>query len=786
MRHFTGLAVGVAGLISCAGALWADTPVGMAPQPPVSFSLGTSGSWNTAWQGVPGRTYLMEWSMDLATWSNLPLTEAGAGTKAYSGRNSGTNTFFVRLLSSDETPDLATATNWEPPLLRVAGQWTVATSHKDKTAASGVRLSLYRWPAAAAAPLTTPLLVAATGTDGTYTFDPSALGADNRVEVRITGSPNQRVYLPWKVGIDNTYNERSELLSEIQRDADDHITRSEGHIYDSAENRISTTITTTSGTLSRLFEYGNATNLKNSNQLYQLTETPGVGTSTTFTYDYDNNGNRTGRAVGGYSDAYTYDTFNRLTQLLLNTSSPAENENYNYAYDPLTRRISRSVGVPPTSSIHLFAFSGNTPAHEWNADDSSSLVDNIGGGVGGLLYSRDTSGLITYPIHNARGDIVAQVAPNGQVWHGTYAANGLLQSQTGPRPGNYGANGKWEEPGGLINDGFRYRDRLTDTFLTPDPAGFIDGPNVYNYVGHNPWSAWDPNGLAVMVIAGSLPGESGGIGTPPIITAGIDLGIPPSVDLNALNEAPPTLVGTLPNLANNDKLAAKNAWLKTDHELFHPKEYSPSVETWRNRDGSVDWGSFILEALARVPDYVVENGWTQFKHNFSDPEFVASSAMGGMGTGGLSKGLRTGIKSVARIAEETLAKEAAIAAAEALAAAANSARSQVLVNQAAGNAARDAIAASRPGSLIEQNFRVTGGLRRVDVLDSVTAIESKVGRTSLTPAVRQELARDIKIMRSGQADAVEWHFSPSPTTGKVGPTGPLRTKLDKFGIPIVE
>ena len=117
---------------------------------------------------------------------------------------------------------------------------------------------------------------------------------------------------------------------------------------------------------------------------------------------------------------------------------------------------------------------------------------------------------------------------------------------------------------------------------------------------------------------------------------------------------------------------------------------------------------------------------------------------------------------------------------------ANTGVPQVLRNQAAGNAARDAIAASRPGSLIEQNFRVTGGLRRVDVLDDLTGIESKVGRTSLTPAVRQELARDIKIMRSGQLDAVEWHFSPSGTTGLGGPTGPLRAKLDKFGIPIVE
>ena len=62
----------------------------------------------------------------------------------------------------------------------------------------------------------------------------------------------------------------------------------------------------------------------------------------------------------------------------------------------------------------------------------------------------------------------------------------------------------------------------------------------------------------------------------------------------------------------------------------------------------------------------------------------------------------------------------------------------------------------------------------------------KVGRTSLTPRVRQELARDIKMLRSGQVDSVEWHFSSSPTTGRSGPTAPLRTKLEKFEILIVE
>ena len=296
--------------------------------------------------------------------------------------------------------------------------------------------------------------------------------------------------------IDNTYNERSQLVAEIQSDANSATTRSEIHGYDSAENRISTTATTPTGTLTRLFEYGSVANGRNSNQIYQLTETPDGGASTTTTYGYDDNGNRVARAVGGVSDTYAYDTSNRLTQLTLTTSSAGDNGTYNYAYDPLTRRISRSVGVPPTSSIRLFAFSGSTPVQEWDsATNNGSLVSNIGGGIGGRLYTQDAGGLTSYPFHNARGDVIAQFTGATMTYHATYAASGILQSQAGTRTGNYGANGKWEEPGGLINDGFRYRDRLTDTFLTPDPAGFIDGPNTYNYVGHNPWSAWDPNGL---------------------------------------------------------------------------------------------------------------------------------------------------------------------------------------------------------------------------------------------------------------------------------------------------
>ncbi len=53
----------------------------------------------------------------------------------------------------------------------------------------------------------------------------------------------------------------------------------------------------------------------------------------------------------------------------------------------------------------------------------------------------------------------------------------------------------------------RYRDLETGVWLTRDPAGFVDGPNLYAYVRQNPWSKFDPDGLNDMMAPGYDPGS---------------------------------------------------------------------------------------------------------------------------------------------------------------------------------------------------------------------------------------------------------------------------------------
>ena len=47
----------------------------------------------------------------------------------------------------------------------------------------------------------------------------------------------------------------------------------------------------------------------------------------------------------------------------------------------------------------------------------------------------------------------------------------------------------------VLFEGFRYRCLETGVFITRDPLGFVDGPNLYTYVLQNPWTYFDPEGL---------------------------------------------------------------------------------------------------------------------------------------------------------------------------------------------------------------------------------------------------------------------------------------------------
>ena len=212
-------------------------------------------------------------------------------------------------------------------------------------------------------------------------------------------------------------------------------------------------------------------------------------------YSYDANGNRKTRTVGGVTDNYSYDQENRLVKLIKQTAGGGGI--YQYAYDYRTRRVER---IEPTSSAKII-FSGGLSVQEYSVGTTDPLVEYVrgsdyGGGVGGILYTL-RGGLPSYTHYNSRGDVVAKTDAAGvQTYQAQYEAFGTRTAEQGATQDRQKANTKDEDPTGLLNEGRRYRDLETGAFITRDPLGFVDGPNMYTYVVQNPWSKFDPKGLS--------------------------------------------------------------------------------------------------------------------------------------------------------------------------------------------------------------------------------------------------------------------------------------------------
>jgi RHS repeat-associated protein len=146
-------------------------------------------------------------------------------------------------------------------------------------------------------------------------------------------------------------------------------------------------------------------------------------------------------------------------------------------------------------------FSGGTSVQEYTGASSPALAveyvrgSDYGGGVGGILYTI-RSGTPSYTHENRRGDVVAKTNASGSLtYQAQYEAFGNQVATSGSTLDRQKSNSKDTDPTNLVNEGFRYRDLETGSFITRDPAGMIDGPNEYTYVNQNPWTRFDPEGL---------------------------------------------------------------------------------------------------------------------------------------------------------------------------------------------------------------------------------------------------------------------------------------------------
>ena len=227
-----------------------------------------------------------------------------------------------------------------------------------------------------------------------------------------------------------------------------------------------------------------------------------------FSYDADGNLTNDGRW------AYTWDAENRLVKMTVNTNVGPQYQ-LTFAYDSKGRRIQKIVATNSGSAYvvqytNKFFYDGwnlvaeLTPnnslirSYVWGNDLSGSIQG--AGGVGGLLMVKDTASGTNFCAYDGNGNVAGLInAADGTV-SATYEYGpfGEVIRATGPmakvNPFRFSTKYQDDETD-LLYYGQRYYNPSTGRWPNRDPIGERGSINLYDFVGNNPVTQFDPLGL---------------------------------------------------------------------------------------------------------------------------------------------------------------------------------------------------------------------------------------------------------------------------------------------------
>jgi RHS repeat-associated protein len=231
-------------------------------------------------------------------------------------------------------------------------------------------------------------------------------------------------------------------------------------------------------------------------------------TNKRYGYEYDRNGNlkkKTELSEDGTPKTYTYsyDYENRLKEVLI--EGRFKTKTVTFAYDPLGRRIKKSVKTTEHRRTHskstTYVYDSEDIILEYLSNDTSRFGrDEVvrfthGPGLDEPIsmerrnklyyYHFDGLGSVT-ELTNSRQRTVSRL---------DYDSFGIPRHYGTLLKNPYAYTGREYDPEiGLYYYRNRYYDPAIGRFITQDPLGMVDGPNLYTYVNNNPVNWVDPWG----------------------------------------------------------------------------------------------------------------------------------------------------------------------------------------------------------------------------------------------------------------------------------------------------
>jgi RHS repeat-associated protein len=207
-------------------------------------------------------------------------------------------------------------------------------------------------------------------------------------------------------------------------------------------------------------------------------EVDSVGTGRTFTYDP--NGNLTSDGTR----TFEWDAADRIVAIVSGTTR----SEFTYGGDDRRRTITEiENGILQSTSQWLWC--DGTLCEERSADGATVVRRFLQRGV-------QHAGIAAFLTHDHLGSIREAVADTTLSGRYAYDPFGNASVSVGSASTERGYTGHYfHSPSGLYLTANRTLDSGVARWITPDPLGFADGPNLYAYVGGNPVSRVDPLGL---------------------------------------------------------------------------------------------------------------------------------------------------------------------------------------------------------------------------------------------------------------------------------------------------
>jgi RHS repeat-associated protein len=194
----------------------------------------------------------------------------------------------------------------------------------------------------------------------------------------------------------------------------------------------------------------------------------------------------------------SYDSLNRLIKAESGVKS------FNYTYDPLGRRFTKT-----SDEKEFYLYDG---VNEIASLDTNGKLKHLRvPGLSQTPVALELEGQVFIPILDYRGSIRKLIDPQAQVAQSfDYTAFGeettsILKPYN---PWRY-ATKRFDIELGLSYFGSRYYDANLGRWITTDPAGYIDGINLYAYLHNDPLNYYDPNGEFALALLGFSWGASG-------------------------------------------------------------------------------------------------------------------------------------------------------------------------------------------------------------------------------------------------------------------------------------